>query len=185
MIIQEAVDVLASNGVLLHATDTVWGLAANAFSPAAVEKIYTIKQRDRDKPLILLVSDLEMLKRYVPSIHPRIETLLALHERPLTVIYKHAENIPEYLLNEDDTIGIRVVQDAFSAEMIRELGYPIASTSANISGDPIPHTLGEISPTLKEKVDLIITERADEVLDGPPSVIITYNKKGKIKFLRS
>lgn len=183
--IMDAVSILTNDGVLLHATDTVWGLAANAFSEKGIEKIYSIKKRDRDKPLILLVSDLAMLKTYIPDLHPRIETLLAFHERPLTIVFKKSVHLPEYILGADKSIAIRIVQDELTASIIKALGKPIASTSANISGDPIPHTLAEISPSLKSHVDLIIEERAHEILDGPPSVIISYTKKGKIQFIRS
>lgn len=179
------VPLLRENGVILHATDTVWGLAASAFSKEGINKIYDIKNRDRSKPLLLLVSDLSMLKAYIEDIHPRIETLLSYHTRPLTVIYDNVINIPDHALAPDGTVGIRIVKDEFCRSLIKALGHPIVSTSANISGEQIPEKLDEISVKIKNAVDHIADHRSDESLIAEPSVIIRYNHKGHIDFIRS
>ncbi|MBP7274339.1 MAG: Sua5/YciO/YrdC/YwlC family protein, partial [Saprospiraceae bacterium] len=83
----KALSVLESGGVILYPTDTIWGIGCDATNPEAVEKIYTIKHRPAAKGLIVMVDSIDMLKKYVHLVHPRIETLLSVHLQPLTIIY--------------------------------------------------------------------------------------------------
>lgn len=181
----DIINTLEQDGVLLHPTDTIWGLACSMNSESAVDKIYKIKNRERNKPLILLVSDHEMLHRYVPEIHPRIDNLLYHFTRPLSVIYKKHTGIPTYLLSEDGSIAIRIVCDDYCKEIINELGHPIVSTSANTAGHPTPQTRNDIESSILKSVDFVSEYRKDEIIDELPSVLISCNKNGKIKFIRS
>ena len=81
--LSDIIRTLENDGVLLHATDTVWGLACSSLSKSGIDKIYEIKKREKSKPILMLVDSVEMLKKHVPHIHPRIETLLQFHKKPL------------------------------------------------------------------------------------------------------
>ena len=72
-------DILANDGIILYPTDTIWGLGCDATNPVAVERIYNLKQSDRSNSFILLVDSIAMLKEYVSSVHPRLETLMIYH----------------------------------------------------------------------------------------------------------
>ena len=150
----------------------------------AIRRIYQIKQRDLSQPLVVLVDSIEMLKTYATRIHPRVETLLTMHFKPLTILYPRVEGLPEILCSSGNTVGIRVVQDEFCQEVIRHFGRPIVSTSANISGAPWPKGFGEISSQILEAADHIVRYRRDEKETGEPSVIATYNSKGVLDFIR-
>lgn len=177
--------IIQDGGVVLHPTDTVWGFAASCQNLNAIDKIYAIKKRDRSKPLILLVDSLDMLSQYTHNIHPKIENLLDLFERPLTVIYKETMNIENSVLAEDGSIAIRVVKDPFCQRIIQRVGNPIVSTSANISNLPIPMSFEEISPSIKHQVDAISHYgREDRFFTSQPSVLISFDDRGKITFLR-
>lgn len=182
--IEHVAQIMTKGGVILYPTDTIWGIGCNAFDERAVEKIYEIKHRDRSKPLILLVDSVPMLKSCVSHIHPRIETLLVHHTRPLTIIYDHPSGIPEYLLAPTKTIAIRVVKDHFCKLLIKSMGRPLVSTSANVQGEPFPAHFGEISSQIIEKMDYVVKYRQDDKRPSEPSVVATYNKKGELEFLR-
>jgi len=183
-IIKKSGQILEKGGILLYPTDTIWGIGCDIISPSAVERIYKIKKRKRDQPLLLLVSSIEMLKEYIIDIHPRIETLLTLHTQPLTIIYKANDLVPSYLVAEKGTIGIRVVQDELCIDLINELGRPITSTSANVSGRPFPNNLLEIDAEIKDNVDQILYDAEHHTAPGKPSVVATFNDKGELLFLR-
>lgn len=182
--IEELVKTLAGGGVALFPTDTIWGLGCNAMNPRAVERIFEIKGRPRDKPVPILADSVEMVKEYVSSIHPRVETLITLHQRPLTIVYPANQKLPGMLLSTKRTIAIRIPEDDYCRTMIRLLGSPVVATSANFSGDPFPKGFGEISSNVIKQVDYVAKYRRNEKTTGEPSVVATYNKRGQLSFIR-
>jgi L-threonylcarbamoyladenylate synthase len=184
-IIEESAAAILSGKVILYPTDTIWGLGCDATNANAVERIYTLKERKKDKPFIILVSGIEMLKNFVNDIHPRIETLLFYNERPLTLIYKQAKNLPKISIAEDMSVGIRIVKDQFCIDLIEKVGKPITSTSANISTNPSPKLFSEVSTSVKNKVDFIVPYRQNEIDEKLPSVLATFNNEGELIVLRS
>lgn len=182
--IAEIVKSLRFGGVVIYPTDTIWGIGCDATNVAAIKKVYELKNREADKPLIVLVSDLEMLKEYVDDIHPRIESLLFYHEKPLTVIYSKVRDLPDILRSKNGSLGIRIVQDDYCSTFIKDLGKPIVSTSVNISGTPAPVHFAEISFDLLDAVDYISLHRRKDVFEATASSIISFNHNGKINFLR-
>ena len=182
--VEAAVEALKSGGIILYPTDTIWGLGCDASNEESIKKIYGLKRRPEDKPLILLVDGIEMLKEYAADVHPRIETLLSLHERPLTVVYRKVKGLPGILYAQGSTVAIRIVMDSFCKEMIRTFGGPIVSTSANLSGTPYPAHFGEIDQAVINGVDYVVKHRQDEHIPGTPSVVATFNAKGQLDFLR-
>jgi L-threonylcarbamoyladenylate synthase len=183
-IIKKSVQILENDGVILYPSDTIWGLGCDILSKTGVERIYEIKEKDRKQPLLLLASSIEMLKKYIVDIHPRIETLLTLHKQPLTIIYKANERVPEFLLTEKGTIGIRVVQDEVCKDLIEHLGRPITSTSANISGSVFPNSYEEIEDKIRDQVDHVLFDAHHHAANGKPSVVATFDNKGELLFLR-
>ena len=180
----DALKTLRDGGVIVYPTDTIWGIGCDATNEEAIAKVNAIKNRS-DKPLIVLAGDIPMVKEYVQSIHPRIETLLSLHERPLTIIYKSAGILPARLSGSTNTIGIRIPVDAFCLDLIEKLGKPIVSTSANLAGSPFPTSYSEIDPAILEQVDYVVKYRRDEILDATPSVVASFDHKGVLQFIRS
>ena len=183
--LDQVVHVLDQGGIILYPTDTIWGIGCDATNAQAVDKVFEVKERPKDKPFILLVDCLDMLKKYVRNIHPRLETLLVYHQRPLTVIYNEAKNLPENALAPDGSVGIRIVQDLYCQRMIRSLGKPVVATSANRSNDPFPLNFGEISFDIMQKVDFIVNHRREEECEHDPSVIVKLSEKSELIFLRN
>lgn len=183
--IRTIVDILNKDGVILYPTDTIWGLGASIYSQNATEHIYKIKNRDRQKALLLLVDSIEMLKQYIKEIHPRVETLMTYHKQPLTIIYKANSKVPDFLLCGGDTIAIRVVQDEFCKSLINLLGHPITSTSANIATTPSPTYFNEIQDSVIEQSDYVVKYRQDDRTRAKESVIAKFDYNGNLFFIRS
>ena len=176
---------LVSTGkVILYPTDTIWGMGCSIRFPETLERIFQIKERPASKSTILLVDSMEMLKRFVKRIHPRVETLLTLHNRPLTVIYPDPIGIPEYLLAQDGSVALRICKDLFCEKLIHQLNEPIVSTSANISGSPSPTSFASIETCIKENVDYIVQYRQNDVTPSEASTIIRYDSEGELTIVR-
>ncbi len=181
----EILNTLRQGGVILYPTDTIWGIGCDATNETAVNKISEIKNRQPEKGYVLLVDSLEMLKKYVGDIHPRVETLLAYHSRPLTIIYDESFGVASNVLAPDGSVAIRITQDVFCRELIKQLGKPIVSTSANQSGQPFPAHYGEISSNILELVDLVVKYKQDNKERSEPSVIARFNpEQEELDFLR-
>ncbi len=183
--LDSAVKTLQEGGMLLIPTDTIWGIACDACDAQAVQRVRDLKKRDISKPFILLVDSVEMLKKYVYHVHPRIETLLHYHHRPLTVIYDKAKkSIARNAIAADGSVGIRIPADDYCRDLIRQLGRPIIATSANVSNEPFPSHFQTISPTILEGVDYVANHRRDDTTEREPSVVVKLSDKAELIFLR-
>ena len=177
-VIQEAIKTMKKGGVILYPTDTIWGLGCDATNPIAVNKVYSIKQREESKALITLVSDKEMLYKYTNYI-PNFN----LTNQPTTIIYPNVVGLSKNLLPEDGSAAIRIPKDLFCIQLIQKFGKAIVSTSANISGKESPKQFLDISNYIKNNVDYIVNLRKNEKMEKPSS-IIKLEENGKIKKLR-
>ena len=178
-------DQLRKGKVILYPTDTIWGIGCDATNLSAVEYIYKIKKRDRNKPCILLVESIDHLKKYVKEVHPRIENLLLYHNKPTTIIYKANQMLHPSVLNDDGTVAIRLIKHEFCSKLIAKLGRPLISTSANIQGEPFPQSFEEISDKIKNNVDVIVDRCYDSETNSEPSIMLSFNELGDLKFIRS
>ena len=140
---------------ILYPTDTVWGLGCDATNTKSVEKIYQLKNRVESKSLIVLVSSLHMLKKYVSVPQKAIEILNNII-KPTTIIYQNPKGFAKNTIASDNTIAIRIIEDDFCRKLIKRFGRPIVSTSANISGEDTPKSFSEISTTILDSVDYIV-----------------------------
>lgn len=177
-------DILIDNKVILSPTDTVWGLGCSALSRIAVQKIFDIKKRDADKPCILLVHNISLLKKCIKEIHPRIETLIHYHQRPLSVIYEASEYLPSYLSSADNTVAIRVTKKPMLVDLISMLDHPLVSTSANVQGQETPQIFSQVESDVIEKVDYIFNEGRQLKEKNPASMLIKFDEEGELIFLR-
>lgn len=181
---EKSLQVLQHGGTILFPTDTIWGIGCDATNESAVDKVYSLKKRDKSKPLIVLASDIEMVKQYVMHVHPKLETLLQYHTRPITVIYDHQQGLPKNVTSKENTIGIRIPQDKFCRELIGSFGKPIVATSANMSNEAFPKNFGEITSNVITKVDFTIPYRQNDANFLPPSAIVRLSSNEELIFLR-
>lgn len=182
--INSALNALRQGQLILYPTDTVWGLGCDATSEAAVEKIYSLKQRDDRRSMLVLVDSSDMLFDYVEQVPEIAFDLLEVADKPLTVIYPGARGFAPNLTAPDKTIGIRVVNDAFCRRLIRMLGKPLVSTSANISGEPFPEHFAKIDRRIVQGVDYVVKWRQDDQRAATPSAIIRLGVNGEVEVIR-
>jgi L-threonylcarbamoyladenylate synthase len=176
--------VLKNNGVILYPTDTIWGLGCDATSEEAVKKIMKIKNRDREKSFILLLDHESRIQSYVNQVPEQAWQLIEYAERPLTIIYEGAKNLPAELIAADGSIAIRVTRDEFCKYLIGALRKPIVSTSANLSGRPSPASFADIDEEIVASVDYAAHWRRSEKMTAAPSAIIRLRTNGEIEFVR-
>ncbi len=183
--ISACVEVLKNEGTILYPTDTIWGIGCDATNEAAVSKIYTLKKRNEKKSMIILLSDIDQIKNYAKS--PNTYVLNIMHEatKPLTIIYPNAKNLPTNLINEDGTIAIRIVKDAFCEALINLFGKPIVSTSANISGENSPSNFAEVSEKIKQEVDYIVHHKQEDTTIATASSILKWDADEHMIIIRS
>lgn len=195
-IIAEAVQALKDGKVILYPTDTVWGIGCDATNPDAVRRVYGIKHRSDSKSLVLLASDLDMVARYVKQIPDIAIDLVEVNDAPMTIIYPGAiageEGDPadrHYLafntVASDGTVGIRIPMADFCREMVRKLGRPVVSTSANISGEPTPASYSEISDEILQAADYVMDRSLERESTGRASQIIKLGLGGEVEVIRA
>lgn len=182
--IKKACEVLASGGLILYPTDTIWGIGCDATNEEAVRKVYKLKQRIDTKAMLVLVDSTAKLNSYVEEVPDQAWDLIELTTKPLTIIYPKARNLPSCLVAEDGSIGIRVSTEEFSRRLCERFRKPLVSTSANISGTPAPAIFDEISDEIKAGVDYIVTYRQDDIHKAAPSGIIKLGQGGLIQIIR-
>ncbi len=152
-------DILKNDGVIAFVTDTVWGLGCLPSSEEAVKKIYRIKHREAKKPLILMSYDIYPLLDYVKQpICKKGQMLIKKHfPGALTVILEKSKETPDYLTSGMPTVGIRVPDNETFAELCKNIdGRVLATTSANISGEPPALSYEEAMNYVGEYVDYVM-----------------------------
>ncbi len=182
--INVALQVLRKGGVILYPTDTIWGIGCDATNPAAVDRVYEIKQRNDAKSMLVLLDNAASLDRYVQQVPDIAWDLIGLADKPLTIIYPGAKNLAENLLSEDRSVGIRIVQDEFCRLLIQQFRKPVVSTSANISGEAWPENFNSINPAILKRVDYIVKWRQKDFAKGKPSAIMKLGLKGEVEIIR-
>ena len=172
--IKKCAEMLQEGKVILYPTDTVWGIGCDATNEEAIDRIYKIKERQESKNMLILIDKSDMLPLYVSRI-PLVAWDLITHTyRPTTFIYPTARNLPKKLVHPDGTIAIRIVNNPFCKKLIKALGRPIVSTSANISGHEPPQIFHDISPEIINRLDYVVPEQYANSADYKPSRLIKF-----------
>jgi tRNA threonylcarbamoyl adenosine modification protein (Sua5/YciO/YrdC/YwlC family) len=155
--IEEVVRLIQKGGVAAFPTDTVYGLGVDAENRKAVTRLYQAKNRSSTKPLVLFIAEKKKVSYFAQSISLKAKRLIREGwPGPLTLIFKAASFCPPALINEEGKVGIRFPAHPIPQGIIKKGKFPLATTSANISGKKSPLKLQEINRTLKNKIDLLI-----------------------------
>jgi L-threonylcarbamoyladenylate synthase len=155
--VARAVELLQAGGVVALPTETVYGLAANALDPAAVERIFEIKGRPAANPIIVHIAGLEMARRCAADWPALADTLAAAFwPGPLTLVLPRAAEIPDVVTSGGSTVGIRWPAHPFMQAVIRKCGFPLAAPSANASNALSPTNALHVSRSLGDKIPLLI-----------------------------
>lgn len=170
-VIEEACQVLAEGGVVAFPTDTLYALGANALEERAVERVFLAKGREPEKPITVLIADLEMAASLVEEIPPIVRKLSArFWPGPLTLILKARPELPSALSAGTGRIGIRVPGLPLARVLIQGAGRPLTGTSANLSGGKDPCEAQDVLRDLEGRIELILD--GGPVPLGIPSTIL-------------
>jgi len=163
--------VLASGGVIAYPTDTYYGLGADPGNRRAVQRLFAIKGRRPDQPILLLIADPGDAATWAAEIPPRATELMKRYwPGPLTIVLKARPNVLTELSAGTGTIGLRVPGSDMTRQLLRFLGHGLTGTSANPSGRPSPRTARETAEAVGGAIDLILD--GGETAGGKPSTVI-------------
>ena len=166
---------LRRGGLVAFPTETVYGLGADASNPQAVARIYKVKGRPPNHPVIVHIADAAQLPRWAREIPEAAEKLAArFWPGPLTLVLKRAPGVGDYLTGGQDTIGLRVPGHPVALELLRQFGGGVAAPSANRFGRISPTTAQHVRDDLGDEVDLILDGGACEV--GIESTILDLSR---------
>jgi len=155
--ISKAVKILQAGGLVAIPTETVYGLGADAQNPAAIRKIFLVKQRPIDHPLIVHLTETAQLTEWAIDVSPAALCLArAFWPGPLTLILKKASHVSDWVTGGQDTIGLRVPNHPVALAILKEYGSGIAAPSANRFGRISPTTAQAVREELGDAVDLIL-----------------------------
>ncbi len=175
---EEAARALRAGGIVLYPTDTIYGLGVDALNEEAIERLRQLKGRERKKPVSILVADVASLTEHT-ELHDEARALAQRHMPGALTLVVHAKpHIPESL-TLNNTIGIRVPDDAFALALARVFGQPCTATSANLAGHRTLTTPMDIVVALGPStrlVDLVIDDGPREA-DAPSTVVLYTGEK--------
>ena len=182
--IRQALETLRRGGIILYPTDTVWGIGCDATNAAAVEKIYALKRSGEKKSMIVLVEHIDHVARYAGRMPDAAWQLFELANKPLTLILPVGGGVAANLIPEEGTLAIRVPRHEFCERLLRKLGRPLVSTSANISGEPAPLNHDDIAKEIFAGVDHAVDPEWEGRPTRKPSSIIRIGENGQVEVIR-
>ncbi|HEB12306.1 MAG TPA: threonylcarbamoyl-AMP synthase [Actinobacteria bacterium] len=154
--IRQAAALIKAGGVAVFPTDTVYGLGASIFHLDAIERLFKIKGRLKSKGLIAMIADIADVEKVCCEIPDQARALMTkFWPGPLTLVMPASDSIPR-LMAVDGTIGVRLPNSRLAIELIRSVGEPLATTSANISGRASLLSVDEAKDALGDRVDVYI-----------------------------
>ena len=183
--IKACIEVLNAGESILYPTDTVWGIGCDALNEDAVEKVFAIKQRPKEKGFIVLLAEARDVLQYIAAPYPDIIDILESFDRPTTVIFDGPLGFPDNLLNNDGSISIRIPEDPFCKAVLKRFRKPLVSTSANLSGEPGAQTYNMINPAIIERVAYVVKHRQDDTSLKPPSRLVRLLEDGSMDIIRA
>ena len=151
---------LKKGAVVSFVTDTVWGVGCLPNSEKGVENIYELKNRDRSKPLILMSDDIEHLMPYVKDIPLQAKDLIKKHfPGALTLIFEKSDLTPDYMTSYKNTVGIRIPNNPVFKRLCEVIdGHVLATTSANLSGQPAATNYQEAIKNVGDHVEYVFED---------------------------
>ena len=182
--VAEAVRILRQGGIILYPTDTVWGIGCDATNAEAVDRIYRLKHSENKKSMLVLCASADMVVRYVNRAPGIAFEVMEMATTPLTAILPGAVGVAPNLIPDEGTLGVRIPDHEFCRRMLRALGRPIVSTSANISGQPTAVGLQDVAREIVDGVDFVVNPRFEGKPTRKASSIIAFGEGGEVKIIR-
>jgi L-threonylcarbamoyladenylate synthase len=170
-IIQHAANIIKRGGILVFPTRCLYGLGADAFNADAVDRVFKIKQRPSQKPILVLIDRRIQLERLVSHISKSASRIMD-HFWPggVTLVFEAGPAVPHHLTAGTGKIGIRLPGHPVAAALVGYLGRPLTGTSANLSAKPGCRRIGDLEPQLAQQLDAVLD--AGELKGGSGSTVV-------------
>ncbi len=168
-IIRQAVEILREGGIIAYPTDTIYGLGCDIFSKQGIEKIYRLKGRDWKKPLSFMCADIKDASGYAQISDYAYRIMKHCLPGAYTFVLPAKRNVPKTFIPKQKTAGIRVPDSALCLALTRELGRPIITTSANVSGHDVYASAEAIERAFNHELDLVLD---GGILNKEPSTVV-------------
>ena len=168
--IDQVVDCLKKGGVIAYPTDTIYGVGCDIFNPKGIKKIHQLKQRDAKKPLSFICADLSDIARYAKVSNLAFKIMKRHLPGAYTFILEASREVPALMTSKQRTVGVRIPNNAIVLEIVRSLGVPLVTTSANVSGDETYQDPSLIQDDWGNQLDLVVD---GGLLYGDPSTVIS------------
>ena len=170
--ITAAAEILKNGGIVAIPTETVYGLAASAYSDEAILNVFAAKGRPQDNPLIVHIDSAEMLGEVTADIPDEAKVLAAAFwPGPLTMVLKKSDSIADSVSRGLDTVAVRMPENEVAREIIKTSGLPLAAPSANLSGSPSPTSADHVMTDLDGRIDAVVISSDSAV--GVESTVVT------------
>lgn len=170
-LIRRVVENLKKGGIIAYPTDTYYGIGCDIMNKKAIEKIYRIKQRNKNKPFSFICSGLKNISHYAQVSNYAYKNMKRLLPGPYTFILEGSKLVPKIMLTKRKTAGIRVPDNAICLALVEELGNPIITTSATMPDGSILHDPSLIHDFFQSGIDFVID--GETPIPGQPSSIIS------------
>lgn len=171
--IEQAVKVLQQGGIIAYPTEAVYGLGCDPKNLSAVKKILEVKQREKEKGLILIAASFDQVKPFIQSLEQEIEEklLTSWHDsdHPVTWLVPVKDDVSDYLCGQYDSLAVRVTQHPLVKELCEKFGGAIVSTSANRANQEAARTSEQVKQIFNNEIDLVLEGQTD--LNAQPSEI--------------
>jgi len=169
-LIQRVVECLKQGGVIAYPTDTTYGIGCDIFNKKGVKRIYQIKQRDPRKPFSFICSDLSDVANYAQVSNFAFKTMKRNLPGRYTFVLEATRIVPDLLTTRQKTVGIRIPENPIALAIVRELGHPLVTTSANLAGEESYPDPSQIEESMGRMLDMVVD---GGILLGDPSTVIS------------
>ncbi len=169
-LIKKAVEVFKAGGVVVYPTDTHYGIGCDIMNKKAIERIYQLKQRNKNKPFSFICSGLKNISHYAKVSNYAYKTMRRLLPGPYTFILEGSKLVPKIMLTKRKTAGIRVPDNKICLALVEGLGNPIITTSATMPDGTILDNASLIQDVFKKRIDVVIDGSA---VSGMASSVIS------------
>lgn len=155
-LIKQIVERLQQGGVIVYPTDTTYGIGCDIFNRKGVKKIFQIKNRDSKKPFSFICNDLAEISNYAQVSNFAFKVMKRHLPGPYTFVLDATKIVPDALSTKQKTVGVRIPDNAICHAIVKELGHPLVTTSANISGEQTPQDPQDINDQMGSMVDFVV-----------------------------
>ncbi len=175
-LIARAAKILRNGGVIGYPTETVYGVGCSTYIDHAVNRVYDLKHRDKSKAMILIAADILQVSDIVDEIPDAAEKLMEnFWPGPLTIVFNTSSALKDFEFGRSKTIAIRIPDNPICLSLLKFTGFPLVSTSANISGQPAATTAQEVVNYFGDQLDLVIDGGITPSTDPSTVIDVTRN----------